>query len=190
MVKDLIVKNRSYRSFTSKEISQEELNEMMECGRLGAAARNLQGIKYVLVTEKETCDTIFPYTAWAGSIDWNPTIEESPKAYILMCGDKELSMPDRLLYFDMGIAAQNILLKATEMGYRGCLLGAFNKLKVRDILGLEDRYSVEILIALGEPSERVELVEAVDGDITYYRDDENTHFVPKRGIEELVIKRF
>lgn len=190
MIKDLIVKNRSYRSFTSKEISQEDLNEMMECGRLGAAARNLQGIKYALVTEKEVCDMIFPHTAWAGSIEWNPTIEESPRAYILMCGDSELAMPERSLYFDMGVAAQNILLKATEMGYRGCLLGAFNKLKVKDILGIEDRYSVEILIALGEPDEKIELVEAVEGNITYYRDEENTHFVPKRTIDELVIKRF
>ncbi len=189
MIKDLIVKNRSYRSFTSREITQEELDEMMECGRLGAAARNLQGIKYALVTDRATCDEIFPHTAWAGAIEWNPTAEESPRAYIVMCGDSELFLNQALLYFDMGVAAQNILLKASEMGYGGCLLGAFNKAKVKEILDIEDRYNVEILIALGEPNEEVRLVEAAEGDTTYYRDEENIHYVPKRSIEELVIKR-
>ena len=189
MIKELIVKNRSYRSFTSKEISQGELGEMLDCGRLGGAARNLQGIKYAFVTDKPTCDSIFPHTAWAGSIEWNPTAEESPRAYIVMCGDSEPSLPQHLLYFDMGIAAQNILLKATEMGYGGCILGAFNKIKVKEILGIEDRYSVEILIALGAPNEETQLVEAIDGNTTYYRDENNVHYVPKRSLEELVIKR-
>lgn len=189
MIKDLIIKNRSYRSFTSKEITQEKLNEMMECGRLSGAAKNLQGIKYALVTDKSTCNEIFPHTAWAGAIDWNPTIEESPRAYIVMCGDSKLFLNQALHYFDMGVAAQNILLKASEMGYGGCLLGAFNKLKVKEILDIEDRYSVEILIALGEPNEEVKLVETIDGDTTYYRDENNIHYVPKRSVEELVIKR-
>ena len=189
MIKELIIKNRSYRSFTSKEITQSELTEMMECGRLGAATKNLQGIKYALITDRSLCDAIFPYTAWAGAIDWNPTSEESPRAYIAMCADPDLIVTKEYLYFDMGVSAQNILLKASEMGYGGCLLGAFNKVKVKELLGLEDRYDLNILIALGEPNEEIILTEAVDGDTTYYRDEDNIHHVPKRPLEELVIIR-
>lgn len=189
MIKELMTKNRSYRSFTSKTISQEELDEMMECARMAAASRNLQGIKYALITQEKMCRDIFPFTAWAGSIEWNPTPEEAPRAYIVMCGDSELSLPERSLYFDMGVAAQNILLKASEMGYGGCLLGAFNKAKVKEIAGIEDRYSVEILIALGEPGQKVVLEDAADGNTTYYRDDSGVHHVPKRTLEEVVIER-
>ena len=189
MIKELIIKNRSYRSFTSREITQEELTEMMECGRLGAATRNLQGVKYALITDKNLCDAIFPHTAWAGSIEWNPTAVESPRAYIAMCGDPDLTVTKEYLYFDMGVSAQNILLKASEMGYGGCLLGAFNKVKVKELLGLNDRFELNILIALGEPNEKIILEEAVDGDTTYYRGEDNIHHVPKRTLEELVILR-
>jgi len=187
MINELIVKNRSYRSFTSKEITQDELTQMMECGRLGASTKNSQAVKYALITDTDLCRDIFPYTAWAGAIEWNPTIDVAPVAYIAMCGDPDLMVTKEYLYFDMGVSAQNILLKASEMGYGGCILGAFNKVKIKELLGLEDRYDISILIALGEPNERVVLTEAVDGDTTYYRDEDNVHYVPKRPLEELII---
>jgi hypothetical protein len=44
------------------------------------------------------------------------------------------------------------------------------------------------VIALGEPRERVEIVPVKDdGNIHYYRDDQGTHYVPKRSIDDLLI---
>ena len=130
MLDDLIRETRSYRSFTDKKISIEELTSMIEAARFAGATKNLQGVRYVLITNDKTCNEIFKYTAWAGAIDWNPTVDEAPKAYIALYKDNKIDIIEKYLYFDMGLASQNILLKAREMGYGGCVLGAYNRVKV------------------------------------------------------------
>jgi len=43
------------------------------------------------------------------------------------------------------------------------------------------------VIALGKPAETVQLVEAVDGKTTYYRDENGVHYVPKRPLEDILL---
>lgn len=187
MEKDIFLKNRSYRTFSNERINKGELLMMVENARLSASARNSQNIRYALVENEETCDKIFSFTKWAGLLEWNPSLEESPVAYIVMClpNDKTLNM--NYNYFDMGLAAQNILLTAVSMGYGGCILGAFNKKEVHDLLNIPENYNCEILIALGKPLEISTVVDAVEGNIDYYRDVEKRHnYVPKIPLNELI----
>ncbi len=187
MEKEIFLKNRSYRTFTNDKISKAELLMMIENARLAASARNSQNIRYALVENDSTCEKIFPFTKWAGLLEWNPSLEESPVAYIVMClpNDKNLNMNTN--YFDMGVAAQNILLTAVSLGYGGCILGAFDKKAVHNLLSLPSNYNCEILIALGKPLEISTVVEAVEGNIDYYRDVEKRHnYVPKIPLNELI----
>lgn len=178
---------RSHRSFTEKSISKEELYKMIEGARIGASARNAQAVRYFCVTDKKICDEIFAQTKWAGAISWNPSIEESPRAYIVLCAEVPCVLSEPLLHFDMGIASQNILLIASEMGYGGCILGAYNKKEVEKIIGLSEKYKSYFLIALGEAKDTVKIEDAKNGDTKYHRDDNNNHFVPKLSLEELII---
>ena len=187
MIYDLIKNTRSIRSFGEKKLTKEEIKEIMECVRLSAASRNLQAIKYITVIQEENLKKIFPLTRWAGLLEWNPSEEESPSGYILMCSDKNLPLPEKSLYCDIGIAAQNIMLKAREMGYGGCMIGAFDKNKVKEAMNIPDDYTVELIVALGESAENVKIIEAKDGNINYYRDENNVHYVPKRPLNELII---
>lgn len=187
MEKDIFLKNRSYRTFSEDKITKSELLMMVENARLSASAKNSQNIRYALVESENLCDKIFPLTKWAGLLEWNPSLEESPVAYIVMClpNDKNLNM--NLNYFDMGLASQNILLTAVSMGYGGCILGAFDKKKVHDLLNIPENYNCEILIALGKPLEISTVVEAVNKDTKYYRDVEKRHnYVPKLPLNELI----
>jgi nitroreductase len=187
MIYELIKNTRSVRAFGEKKISKEEIKELIECARLSAAARNFQGIKYITVIQEENCKKLFPLMTWASSVKWNPTETEGPTAYIMMCSDKNLPLLEKLLYCDIGIASQNILLKAREMGYGGCMLGAFNKDKVKDAMSIGDDYQVEIIIALGEQAEEIKLIDSENGETSYFRDENNVHYVPKRTLEELII---
>ena len=51
-----------------------------------------------------------------------------------------------------------------------------------------DTYHTELVIALGEPSEEVYITDVLDGDIKYYRDENDAHVVPKRTLDELILK--
>ncbi|ADO83014.1 nitroreductase family protein [Ilyobacter polytropus] len=187
MIYDLIKNTRSIRSFGDKKITKEEIMEIMKCVRLSAASRNLQGIKYITVIQEESLKKVFPLTHWAGLLEWNPSESESPSAYILMCSDKNLPLPEKSLYCDIGIAAQNIMLKATEMGYGGCMIGAFDKNKVKEAMNIADDFQVELIIALGESAEKIKIIDAKNGKINYFRDENNVHYVPKRPLNELII---
>ena len=53
MLKDLVLKNRSYRGFDeSVSISRETLMEFVDCARLCPSSVNKQPLKYFLVYEK------------------------------------------------------------------------------------------------------------------------------------------
>lgn len=187
MISELIKKTRSYRRFDAKrEVSVDELREMVEAARCSGSAANRQRIRFALVNDKATCDKIFPNVAFAGYLkEWaGPTPTERPMAYIIMmCKDDEI---DISLAMDMGIAAQSILLTATEMGLGGCMIRSFKKAKIEAILG-KCGYNAAFVIALGSPAEKVYLTSVRDGDIKYFRDENDDHAVPKYSLDELII---
>lgn len=186
MIIETLKKIRSHRSFTHKHISMEELEKMIEGARYASATRNAQKIRYALISDPDICKRIFPLVKFAGAIPWNPTVDEAPTGYILMCSENPLvNFNEKNLYYDMGIASQNIMLVANELGYGGCIIGSYNKPEVDKIIGLPEGYVSHILLALGEPSDSVTIIEAIDGNTTYSRDDQNNHFVPKLSLDEI-----
>jgi nitroreductase len=189
ILKDLILKNRSYRRFHEEHvISGETLKELIELARLSASAKNAQPLRYIISFSKEKNSIIFPSLAWAGYLkDWNGPIEgERPSAYIIMLVDT--SITDN--YFcDDGIAAQSILLGAVEMGLGGCIIANVKRDLLKQKFKIPDNYKIIQVLALGKPKETV-VIEGMNssGDFKYWRDDEQVHHVPKRSIDELILK--
>jgi nitroreductase len=72
MLRDLIMKNRSYRRFHQDHvILQDELAELVELARLSASAANMQPLKFLLSADVRVNETIFPHLAWAAYLkDW------------------------------------------------------------------------------------------------------------------------
>ncbi|GAB4117866.1 MAG: nitroreductase family protein [Candidatus Caldatribacteriota bacterium] len=188
MLKDLVKKNRSYRRFyESFEIGRETLEELIDLARLSASGGNKQSLKYILSYEKEKNELIFSTLGWARYLkDWpGPQSGERPSAYIIMLNDIEIS---KNYWCDPGIAAQSILLGATEKGLGGCIFANINKNKLRTNLKIEEKYEILYVLALGKPKEKVVLEEVgPDGDIQYWRDSQGVHHVPKRSLKDLII---
>lgn len=188
MIKDLVRKNRTYRRFYEDFIIERNtLEELVDLARLSASAANRQPLKYILSCEKNKNDSIFPTLAWAGYLkDWpGPGEGERPSAYIIMLVDTEIS---KNYWCDPGIAAQSILLGATEKGLGGCIFGSVKRDELRSALKIEERYEILYVLAIGKPKEKVvfETVGA-DGNIKYWRDSLGVHHVPKRTLEEIIL---
>ena len=157
MIRDLIIKNRSYRRFHQEVIIEyDTLRELVDLARLSASAGNLQPLRYVLSCEPKKNALIFPCLAWAMYLkDWpGPAEGERPSAYIIILEDKQIEHPLRC---DHGIAVQSILLGATEKGLGGCIIGAINKPKLRQVLNIPERYELLLVLAIGKPKETVEI---------------------------------
>ena len=75
------------------------------------------------------------------------------------------------------------------LGLGGCMIGNVNPEKVRETLELEERFRPVLVIALGKPDETVVLTELKPGEsFNYYRDENDVHYVPKRPLDEIIIK--
>jgi len=188
MIRDLILRNRSYRRFDEEvDIKRETLRELVDLARLSASAGNIQPLKYILSCEPERNSLIFPHLAWARYLTgWpGPPEGERPSAYIIVLGDTEISGS---FWCDHGIAAQSILLGATERGLGGCMIASVDKDGLRKALDIPIEYEVLLVLALGKPGERV-VLETVGpgGDIKYWRDSEGVHHVPKRPLDDIII---
>lgn len=189
MFKDLVIKNRSYRRFYEDvRIEKETLVELIDISRNVPSTINSQSLKFILVTDDSVKNEVFETLHWAGRLkDWKgPDKGERPAAYIIIVCETDLAC-NKL--YDEGIAAQTILLAATEKGYGGCMLGSFNKKRIEEIFHLDiEKYSADLVIALGKPKEEVRIVPVPEnGDIAYYRDDNMIHYVPKRTVDELIL---
>ena len=187
-IKELVFKNRSYRRYHQDvPVSLETLRDLVDLGRLSASALNLQPLKYVLSNEPARNAAIFSHIGWAGYLkDWPGPVEgERPSAYIVMLGDTEIS---RHVDWDHGIAAQSILLGATEKGLGGCMIATIRKHDLAHILGISSRYEILLVIAIGKPKEQV-LIEPLgqDGSVKYWRDGLDAHHVPKRALQDIII---
>ena len=189
MIRDLILKNRSYRRFYEDEaISEETLRELVDLARLSASAANRQPLKYVLSWTPEKNAKIFPHLAWAGYLeDWGgPAEGERPAAYIIILGDNEIS---ESINCDHGIASQSILLGAVERGLGGCILASVQRKPLRRELDIPERYAILLVLALGKPKEEVVLeTVGAEGDIKYWRDEKDVHHVPKRPLDEIILQ--
>jgi nitroreductase len=188
MLKDLIARNRSCRRFFQETtIEHDTLRELVDLARLSPSAANLQPLKYILSCDPRKNARIFRNLAWAGYLkDWpGPSEGERPSAYIIILADREIAFS---VDCDHGIAAQSILLGATEKGLGGCILGAVNREGLRSVLDIPSRYEILLVLALGKPREKV-VIETVgdDREIKYWRDAQGVHHVPKRPLDEIIV---
>lgn len=190
MIKELVYKNRSYRRFYQNEkIEMETLEELVDLARHSACGMNLQSLKYVLSCDPQINALIFKRLGWAGYLkDWKgPSEGEKPAAYVVLLGDTTIHKD---FYCDHGIACQSILLGAVEKGLGGCILATINRDGLRKDLSIEDEFQILLVVALGKPQEtvKVEYIKSGD-DIKYWRDESSVHHVPKRPLQEIIVRK-
>lgn len=180
----LLLKNRSYRGFdSSRQVSIEELKQIVEVCTKIPSAKNQQVLRFKLVAGEDS-PRLQQYTKWGGALpELNlPFKGTEPSAFIIICS----TVPEnKWVDIDLGIAAQSMLLKAVEMGLNGICIGAFNKNEVTAEFALP--HEPVLVLAIGKGAENIQLIRVKEGESqTYYRKD-GVHFVPKLGLDDLVL---
>lgn len=189
-LRDLIVKARSYRRFREdRKVSLETLTEIVDALRFVPSSVNLQPLRYAISVSPEVNDRIFPHLAWARKLkDWKgPGPGERPSAYVIIGGEED----NTHLAVDLGIACQTLFLAMAEAGLAGCMIGNLDAKAVHGIVGFPGHVKVLQVMAVGYPGETVVVDDMNPGDATdYYRDAAGVHHVPKRCLDEALVKRF
>lgn len=188
MLKELLYNTRTCRTFDeSRKITREELLDMVDCARLAPSSMNLQPLSFRLVYTPEECAALQAHTKWGGALPelGLPPVEHRPTAFIVICQDTE-KFGEKPFERDVGITATAIYLRAAEKGLSGCMIGAFNKENVSEVLALPSGTVPLLVIGLGKADEIRKTVPVKDGQTKYYREN-GVHCVPKRELSDIII---
>ena len=180
----LLRKNRSVRGYdTSFEVRADQLRRIIEVNTLIPSAMNQQVLRFRPVLKDEAAKVV-PHIRLGGALPHLklPLKGTEPNAFIIICSNAE----GRYVDIDLGISAQSMLLRATEMGLNGICIAAFNGAEIQKAFALDAKPL--LILAIGRSAENIELVDISETEShAYYRKD-GVHYVPKVRLEELIIK--
>lgn len=183
----LLMKNRSVRGYDPNvEVGPDVLRRLICVNTKLASARNQQVLRFRMVTDPGEVSIVNSNIKMGGALPelHLPFECSEPKAFIVVCSS---TAPDNMTYIDLGISLQSMLLKAVEVGLNGLIICAFNKESIRTMLNLPCEPLA--VVAIGKSIETIKLVSISEAEShKYYRDADNVHYVPKVGVEELIIK--
>ena len=151
--KELLLKRQSDRKYEERAVENDKLEACLEAARLSPSACNSQPWTFVVVNEPEVLQQMRKATA---DMALNRFIHQVPVivAVVLekanftssigsVIKDKEYTL------LDLGIAANNFCMQATESGLGTCMIGWFDEKKVKQILNVPTAKRVPLLIAVG-----------------------------------------
>ena len=180
----LLLLNRSHRGYDQRRVvTLDELRRIVSVNTRIPSARNQQCLRFRMVTADEA-QLVLPHIKLGSALpDLHlPTKGTEPQAFIIVCSTIE---ENKWVDMDLGISAQSMLLKGTEMGLNGICIGAFNAQAITKAFALP--YTPLLVIAIGKGAEQIQLTEMAEGDShTYYR-KEGIHYVPKVKLDDLLI---
>lgn len=137
---DVIRKRFSTRSFKDEKVKKEELDKILEAGRLAPTAKNNQPIKIYVIESDEALKKIN---------DCSPCIYGS-KTVLLVCADKNNSYHKgeySTFEMDASIVATHMMLEATNVGVDSVWVEMFDNNKVKEYFNLD--YEPILLLPLG-----------------------------------------
>ncbi len=182
---DLIKTRRSIRRFSQEKLDRNFLIELVEAARCAPATANLQPLEYIIVDEPKICEKLFEALSWAGHVrpKRNPLPNQRPVAYIVVLANSEIKSNAPV---DAAAAIENILLAAWGKGVGSCWLGAIDRMKILQVLDIDEKYQVDSVVALGKPDEKPVMEDAKGDDTKYYLDEKDVLHVPKRAMAKIL----
>ncbi len=184
-VLELINSRRTIRKFSQELLDEKVLIDCINTARLAPSAANLQPIEYLLINEKKKIDRIFPLLKWAAYItpNGNPAEDERPTAYLIVLINKEMNkIEDK---YDVGAAVENFIISALAKGIGTCWMLSIDRMKIRQIFNIPEKYYIDCVIAAGYPKE-IPQVEETSDNIKYWKDDSGILHVPKRKLKNVL----
>ena len=144
---EVIKKRRSIRKFSDKPVSRELLTELIEAAALAPTASNLQAWRFFVADDPTLVREIDSFS---------PGLSGHPPVIIAIASDlaevERRGSKNSLVYglmMDASMAAENLMLKAADLGLGTCAIKSYNDKAVHKLLNLPDTMRLEILISLG-----------------------------------------
>ena len=138
---EAIARRRSVRSFTGDAVPREDLEKIVDAGRLAATGGNQQPWDFVVVTDPEMIGKLKVAAGWM----------DKAGAIIAVVMDAA----SRWWVEDGSAAVENMLIASTALGYGSCWLEGYTlylETELKAMLGIPEEKRLLTLVPVGVPT--------------------------------------
>lgn len=187
-LKNLLKTRRSCRQFCQdKPIPAELLHEIVESQRYASCSRNLQTLRYIVVSNPADVEKIFLQTTWGARLENNegrPKTGQHPVAFVIVLEDTEYKNLRSDINF--GLAVSNMTLMAWNYGIASCIIGNICRAEVKKQFSIPENLKIIAAVAFGYPRQNSRIEDIRLGESQSYRLDNGNLVVPKLMCEDTV----
>jgi nitroreductase len=151
---EAIKSRRSIRSYTEEEVTDEEVNKILEAATWAPSACNKQSWRFVVVRKPETIEKLYKAASYSTQ---HQIFVKKAKIVIVVCTDPNVykTSPHReraLSLFtiqETAAATQNLLLAAHALSLGACWVSLFSDEQVKEALNFPKGMRPVAIVPLG-----------------------------------------
>lgn len=153
----VVQSRRSIRAYTSQEISDEQVRQVIQSGHAAPSGGNLKEWRFIVIRDPEQKRKVVQAT-YSRNNECNPPQEWLMAAPVIIAVAADLEIAarrygrlgiDRLVYLDCASAVENMLLCAVDLGLASCFISGFREHEMAETLCLPPTVEAVALLPLG-----------------------------------------
>lgn len=136
---------------STRDVEQDKIIKVLEAARLAPSATNEQPWRFVVVKGKENVENVVTRASRMG----RKAFDEAPVLILVFVNPEDYVFPDGKTFYllDIGLAMENVLLAATDLGLITHPMASLDGDKLKEMLGIPDEMEFVIATPLGYPVE-------------------------------------
>ena len=142
---------RAIRRFSGRSIEPDKLAGILDAGRRAGSSKNLQRWDFIVCRERQHLADLATLGPYAGHI------AGAAVAIALVTPDPAAADAPLSVMFDLGQAAENMMLAALELGIGSCPATVYQHDRARELLGYPLTHHCEYVLSFGYPADPAEL---------------------------------
>ena len=152
----LITDRWSPRAFDKRTVDYDKIHLLFEAAKWAPSARNAQPWRFIFATREMPDYKVFIDLMSEANQSWATTapLLVMPLAQVI---STYKNRPNRLAFYETGMAVGNLLTQATAMGLMVHQLSGYDEERAKEILVIPTRYEPMSILAIGYKGEPAKL---------------------------------
>lgn len=148
---DAVSSRRVVRRFADRPLDEAHLDRILQAGRRANSSKNQQRWAFIVCRDREHLRQLADVGPWAGHL------ARAAAAIALVTPDPSATDAPLSVTFDLGMAADEMILVAWELGIGSVPATVYRQDLAREFLGYPEDCHCEFLLSFGYPADPSEL---------------------------------
>jgi nitroreductase len=150
-VETAAARKRAVRRFADRPLEPDVVERIVDAGRHAGSSKNQQRWKFIVCRNRAHLEELGAVGPWAGHV------AGAAVAIALVTPDPKAPGAPLSILWDLGQAAQNMMLVAWELGVGSVPATVYDHELARQLLGYPEDWYCEFLLSFGYPADATDL---------------------------------